>query len=150
MQFVVPQFIDVESKIIGPVTPRQFITLIITAGLIFISYKLADFTLFLIEGVAILILGITISFVKVNGRPIYYFFLDLINLAKKPSLRVWNREERAIEKEYNIKEKEEREEEKKAVTKPPISTSQLSQIALMVDTGGRYEEPLKEKQENNN
>ena len=41
-KFIVPQFIDVESKIIGPITTRQF--LIMLAGLIlgFAAYKLSD------------------------------------------------------------------------------------------------------------
>jgi hypothetical protein len=29
-QFVVPQFIDVEDKIIGPISVRQFLTLMVT------------------------------------------------------------------------------------------------------------------------
>jgi hypothetical protein len=136
MQFVVPQFIDVESKIIGPITPKQFIILIVTAGFIFITYKLADFTLFLIEGIIILLLGITIAFVKVNGQPIYYFILSLLNLVKKPLLRVWRREEEIV-KDLKIKEKE---TEKQIVpARKPLSTSHLSQLSLMVDTGGRYE-----------
>ena len=46
-QFVIPQFIDVEDKIIGPITVRQFIIMLAGGGLVFISYKLSDFTLFL-------------------------------------------------------------------------------------------------------
>jgi hypothetical protein len=148
MQFVVPQFIDVESKIIGPITPRQFIILIVTAGFIFITYKLADFTLFLIEGIIILVLGLTIAFVKVNGQPIYYFILNLLNLVKRPLLRVWRREKEIV-KELKIKEK--KEEKQVIPVRKPLSTSHLSQLALMVDTGGRYEgEAKSEELEKNN
>lgn len=38
-QFLVPQFIDVENKIIGPLTVRQFVIFLIAAGFIFLVLK---------------------------------------------------------------------------------------------------------------
>ena len=43
-QFTVPQFIDVEDKIIGPITTRQFVIMLAGFTLIGISYKLFDFS----------------------------------------------------------------------------------------------------------
>lgn len=138
MQFVVPQFIDVESKIIGPVTPKQFIILIITALFLFISYKLADFTLFIIEGLVIVTMGIVLAFLKVNGQPSYFFLLNLGHSFKKPSLRIWKKEVIPI---VEVKGKKLKEEEKVTVMRrAPLTVSRLSQLALQVDTGGRYEE----------
>lgn len=137
MQFVVPQFIDIETKIIGPITPRQFIILIVMSGLIALSYKLADFTLFLIEGIIIFLLGITIAFIKVNGQPVYYFFLSLISILRKPSIRVWQREPSLPEKELRIKQKI--EPDKIKISRPPLSYSRLNQISLLIDTGGEYQ-----------
>ena len=51
-QFTVPQFIDVEDKVIGPITVRQFIILLFGGGFIFIAYRLSDFVLFLIAFLA--------------------------------------------------------------------------------------------------
>src|SRR6056297_904215 len=107
MRFIVPQFIDTKPKIIGPITPRQFIILIVTGLFVFISFKLADFTLFLIEAFIILLLGCTLAFVKVQGRPVHEFFLNVFVSMKKPSLRVWKKEK------VNLEEiKEERRKEK--------------------------------------
>jgi len=138
MQFIVPQFIDVESKILGPITPKQFIILIIMTGLIFLCYKLADFTLFLIEAVVIFGMGMVIAFVKVNGQPVYYFFLSLLTLIKNPSLRVWRKGVILLEKEINLKDKI--KEEKTVIRHKPLSSSKLSQVALLVDTGGEYQD----------
>lgn len=137
MQFVVPQFIDVESKIIGPITPRQFIILFVTAGIIGLCYKIADFTLFLIEAVIIFGFGVALAFVKINNQPIYYFLLNIVNVAKKPGLRVWRQEvipvvEKRIKEKVKIKET--------ITVRQPLSSSRLSQVALLIDTGGRYEE----------
>ncbi len=46
-QYVVPQFITVEDKILGPITVRQFLILLVDTGLMFIFYKIFDFSLFL-------------------------------------------------------------------------------------------------------
>lgn len=143
MQFIVPQFIDVETKIIGPITPRQFIILIVTAGLIFLSYKLADFTLFIIEAVLLFGLGITLGFVKINSQPVYYFLLSLIQLFKKPNIRVWKREKMVV-LEKKIKKKK-GETEEVITPRRALSSSRLSEVSLLVDTGGRYEEEIEEQ-----
>ena len=142
MQFVVPQFIDVEAKIIGPITPKQFIVLIVTCGLIFISYKLADFTLFIIEAIFIFGTGVTLAFLKINNQPVYYFLLSLIQVFKKPNIRIWKREKMVV-LERKVRKKKEKTEE--IITPRQIlSSSKLSEISLLVDTGGRYEEELEE------
>ena len=45
-QFLVPQFIDVEDKIIGPITTRQFVEVLIGVLITFISYKILAFVYF--------------------------------------------------------------------------------------------------------
>lgn len=141
MQFIVPQFIDVETKVIGPITPKQFIILIFTAGLIFISYKLADFTLFIIEGLVILILGGSLAFLKVNSQPFYFFLLNVGHSLRKPGLRIWRKELIPVIEE-KIKKVKKKEKQVVVSRRKPLSASRLSQIALMVDTGGRYEEEV--------
>jgi len=136
-QFLVPQFIDVEDKIIGPITTRQFIELLFMALIDFIAYKLADFSLFLFIAIINLALFGTLAFFKVNGQPFHYFLLNLIQTLKKPKLRVWNKIVTEAELARRIKEVE--------VKAPPritprriISTSRLSELALIADTGGVY------------
>jgi len=143
MQFIVPQFIDVETKIIGPITPKQFIILIITAGLIFLSYKLSDFTLFIIEAIFLFGIGITLGFVKINSQPVYYFLISLIQVLKKPNIRVWKREKMVV---LIKKIKEKKGEIEEAITpRRVLPLSKLSEISLLVDTGGRYEEEIEEE-----
>ena len=52
-QFLIPQFIDVEPKILGPLTLRQFITIVIGIVLIVLCYKFADLSLFVLEFIII-------------------------------------------------------------------------------------------------
>lgn len=137
-QFVVPQFIDVEDKVIGPITVRQFIILLVGGGLIFAAYKLSDFTLFLIEMILILTLSLAVAFVRVNGRPIHYFLLNLIQTSMRSRLRIWQKLYSSAELKAYLKA---------PVAKLPpqirsknkIRASRLAELALIVDTGGIYE-----------
>lgn len=134
-QFTVPQFIDVENQIIGPITTRQFLVLLSAAIIIGLSYKLFDFTLFVIIGVIVFILAVTISFVKVNGRPFHLFLLNAIQTFRRPSIRVWSNQGEVAEKA------------EKSVSVVPVyqaappkfyKKSRLAELALIVDTEGKY------------
>jgi len=139
MQFAVPQFIDIEPKIIGPITPKQFIILIVTAGVVFLCYKLSDFMLFVVEALVFGLFGVALAFAKVGHQPIYYFFLNVIQKAREPSLRLWRREYIPT-KETEGKEKGKEKENVQQVipVRRTLLASKLSQIALSVDTGGEY------------
>lgn len=134
-QFTVPQFIDVENKIIGPITTRQFLILLGAAILAAICYKLFDFSLFIFSLVIILAVAATFAFVKINGRPFHFFVLNAVQTLRRPSLRIWNN--RAI-----ILEQEERspivKAEDKVAPKEYYKKSRLAELALIVDTKGRY------------
>jgi hypothetical protein len=139
MQFVVPQFIDIEPKIIGPITPRQFIILIITGAFIFVAYKLSDFSLFLIEAVVIFGIGGTSAFLKINGQPVHYFLLNLTQTLKRPMLRIW-RKDFIMAKELVVKEKG--KIAPVAVPRKTLSNARLSNLSILVDTGGLYHEEV--------
>jgi len=138
-QFVVPQFIGVEDKVIGPITVRQFILMVIGGVFIFIAFKYTDITLFLFLAVVILILVFLFGFFKVNGLAFHNFLLNIMMSFKKPSLRVWNKklsdEELQIFIHKPIKKKEQL---KKAQKKKMISMSRLAELSLIVDTKGNY------------
>jgi hypothetical protein len=134
-QFTVPQFIDVESKIIGPITTRQFLIILSAAVVIGISYKLFDFSLFLLITVVVLVIASVFAFVKVNGRPFHYFVLNITQTVRRPGTRVWNNrltifEE--IDKTPIVKQEE------KPVIKEQYKKSRLAELALVVDTKGKY------------
>ena len=136
MQFTVPQFIDIEPKVIGPITPRQFITLLIGGGFIFICYKLADFTLFILEALIILFFSFLFAFYRVNGRPFHEHLLNIFQTLRHSSLRVWAPE---IFKEKELKVKESLGKEK-ITPRKTLTSHRLSEVSLTVDTGGVFEE----------
>jgi hypothetical protein len=134
-QFTVPQFIDVESKIIGPITTRQFLILLAAAIIIAIFYKVFDFSLFVTGGLIVLGIAAAFAFVKINGRPFHFFVLNLVQTIRRPRLRVWNNRLTVVAPEEKIDFKT---PEIKPVAKEYYKKSHLAEVALIVDTKGRY------------
>lgn len=135
-QFVVPQFIDVEDKILGPITVRQFVILLVDGLFLALGYKLADLALFIILVVIFGGLGIVFAFVKVNGQSFHYFVLNFLQTSIRPPIRVWNKNLTGgdLKRSYI----EEKSKVEAPVVKQAVTASRLSEMSLVVDTGGRY------------
>jgi len=136
-QYVVPQFLDVEDKIFGPITTRQFLILLSAGLLVFIIFKLADFILFIVLTLLLGGFALVLAFVKVNGQSFHYFILNIFQTLRKPGLRVWGKKHTKDELEYlrkiGVGEMMEEEEEKK-----PTSYRHIRDLSLIVNTGGFY------------
>jgi len=136
-QFVVPQFIEVEDKIFGPVTTRQFVILLIGGLLVFISFKLADTTLFILLLALIGGFSLVLAFVRINGQPFHFFILNLIQTLRRPSLRIWDKRYTKDELKYYMGlEEDVKIEQIKSV--PKISYNRIRDLSLIVNTGGYY------------
>jgi len=133
-QFIVPQFIDVEDKILGPITVRQFVLIVVGGIIEFLSFRFGDLGFFIVMTIIILALVGLFGFVKINGAPFHYFLLNIAASFKKPALRVWNKNFR----EEVLLEAKTEAPKKNYKPKSPLSTSRLSELSLIVDTHGKY------------
>ncbi|MBI2483119.1 PrgI family protein [Candidatus Uhrbacteria bacterium] len=136
-QFMVPQFIDVEDKIFGPITTRQFIILLATGVLDFVLFKLLSFWIFAFVGLLLLAFGGILAFYRVNGMPFHFFLLNLIQTQRRPKLKIWDKtltdsELRELGKSVNVKTAA------PPATKAPPSATKLQELALVVNTGGVF------------
>lgn len=138
-QFNVPQFIDVEDKVLGPITVRQFVIILVCGLFSAATYKLADFALFLTLTILIFGLGGVIAFLRINGRPFHYFILNIAQTFRKPKLRIWNNQLSKTSKELKGEPEIEIEQITKVQKKQIYPKSKLAEVSLMVDTGGSYQ-----------
>ncbi len=136
-QYVVPQFIDVEDKILGPLTTRQFLIALVTLGIDFLLYRLLSFGFFLLLGLPTFLAGATLAFARVNGQPFHFFLLNLVQTGRRPNVRVWNKTlSDAVLRALIVRPPPPPPPAK--VRKEPLSTSKLSELALIANTGGVY------------
>ena len=136
-QFLVPQFIDVEDKIIGPITTRQFVLILGGILMTFLFYKLLAFAYFVVAAILTLGTFATLAFARINARPIHFFLLNFLQTIKRPGLRVWNRNTFVSEVQYV--ESGKNVEKEVVVRKDPVTGSRLRDLTLVINTGGVYE-----------
>ena len=139
-RYVVPQFIDNEDKILGPITVRQFLVLMAATAALFISYKLAPSMLVFVL-LALLICGLagTFGFLKIHTQPFHLFFINFLASQIRPGLRVWDKEltnDQLLEF-MSLDKVTGAEVEVRNVKERPTS-SRLRDLTLVVNTGGVY------------
>ena len=92
MRFEVPQFIDIEDKIIGPFTWRQFVYLAGGIGLLVTFYFLLPFTFFVVLGIPVGALAASLAFQRVNNRPFSFFLEALLGYTTRKKLYFWRKD----------------------------------------------------------
>ena len=93
MQFPVPQFTDVEDRIIGPLTIKQF-GIIFGAGIIvmlpYAATKSVPVLIFFALVIGLPALGL--AFAKLNGRPLYNMLGYFVSFLTSPKVLIFYRE----------------------------------------------------------
>ena len=93
MEYQVPQFIEVEDKIIGPLTLKQFIYVAGAGGLcvVFISYL--PIIVALLFSVPVVALAAALAFYKMNGKPFIEVLEAGFNYYTGAKLFLWKHQE---------------------------------------------------------
>lgn len=89
MQYQVPQFIEIEDKIFGPLTLRQFIYLAGGAGAGLLFYTLLPLWLAIFLGVPFVLLGAGLAFYKINDRPLIIIIEHALGYYTGSKLYLW-------------------------------------------------------------
>ncbi|MDP3947416.1 MAG: PrgI family protein [bacterium] len=92
MQFQVPQFIETENKIVGPLTLRQFLYLAGAGGVSFSFFFLIETWLWLVTTALLGAIGVSLAFVTINGRPLPAILRAALSFYWKPHFFLWQRE----------------------------------------------------------
>lgn len=93
MQYPVPQFTEVEDKIIGPLTLRQFLIILCTGGLVFFMYSVSkDLVITAFSALIFGIPGVILAFAPFNGRPMYRSIPVFVAFVNNPKVLVFRKE----------------------------------------------------------
>ena len=91
-QYSVPQFIERETRILGPLTMRQVLLFGVVALILFVLYFYINLFVLTIIG-AILVGGaLVIAFIKVNGRPLSTFLFSFLGYFINPKKYIWGKQ----------------------------------------------------------
>jgi len=112
MRFTVPQFIEHEVKIIGPLTFKQFFFFFLAGGACFILYFLLPFSYFIITALLFGGGAIVLAFLKIGGRPLPTILGNFLKFSMSPKIFIWRKVETPIMvfKKAEVKEAKVKEE----------------------------------------
>ncbi|MFT5281147.1 MAG: hypothetical protein ACI9AR_000605 [Flavobacteriaceae bacterium] len=128
MRFRVPQFLDIQDKIFGPFTFRQFIYIAGGLGGAFALWKIIPKPFGLFLAIPFVIFAAALTFYKINNKPFLYYVEHGIKYFWKGKIFIWKKP---------TSEKTTPKEKKKADTigtnTGKFSESKLQNIAWSLD-----------------
>lgn len=128
MRYQVPQFIEIEDKIIGSFTIKQFVYLIGGAGMAFIVYTYLPIYIALLLIAGIVALSLALAFYKINNKPFIDFLESAFLFYTKQNLYIWKKEEKKP-----VKSASSSETEAPQVYVPRLSDSKLKELSWTLD-----------------
>lgn len=88
-QFTVPQFIEHEAKIVGPLTFKQFIYIGAAAAVCFVFYFTTPFFVFILAAIVIMLGGAALAFLKSGGRSLPVVLKNFFSFSAAPKMYLW-------------------------------------------------------------
>lgn len=126
MQFRVPQFIEVEDKIFGPFTFKQFLYLVGGLGLSYLLQRLLPIYIAVLLIIPIILLSLALAFYKINNKPFIFILESFVKYTLSNKLYIWKKIPKALVNK-NI------EVEKETEFVPKLSDSKLKDLSWSLD-----------------
>jgi hypothetical protein len=140
MRFQVPQFIDVEDKIFGPFTLRQFIYLAGGGGAVVVFFRVLPGFLAFLLALPVVVLALALAFYKINNKP----FISVVEAFAKyiagEKLYIWKKVDKKVVK------KDGEASSNPQVFVPKLSDSKLKDLSWSIDVSGNKNEPDPERE----
>lgn len=138
-QYQVPQFVDVEDKIFGPLDTKQFMMFIVAflvIGALWVSPLPPQATIIL--AIPILIFTILLAFYKINGRSFTWYMYSIAHFFFTGKQFIWERrwEAETITLKKEALAKEERKNAPGTPTKKSFDGTRIQKLARILDTSG--------------
>lgn len=131
MQFQVPQFIEVEDKLFGPLTLKQFIYVAGGVGIaVVLFYVIPIKFLAVLLAVPFLVFSLALAFYKINSKPFIFTLEAAVSYWLKNKLYIWKK---GIKKIEPIKDKSPDEVSIDNLVAPRLSDSRLKDLSWSLD-----------------
>lgn len=127
MRFEVPQFIEIEDKIFGPLTWKQFIYVAGGAGVAAVLFFFTPFIIFLVLGLPVAAFTFILSFYPVNNRPFSLFLEAAVRYLKGNKLYLWRK------KGSGVYSQEQAGEVTAPVYMPPAETGHIASLSRRLE-----------------
>ncbi|MBI2439467.1 MAG: PrgI family protein [Candidatus Moranbacteria bacterium] len=134
MMFSVPQFIDVEDKIAGPLTWRQLLWMIGMGAVLLVAFNVFDGAMFIVSAIPIVLIFVAFAFYRPNGFPLVTFIFYSILFLFRPKVSVW---ERPVRRPTPMKTEAKETGDKQGSERKRIEREKLEELARIMDSRGK-------------
>ncbi len=137
-QYKVPQDVETEDKILGPLSIKQFIYIIIAILWAFLMWRIFSFSIIVAVVFALPVTGffLLLGFGQREGVPFEDYVVAFIQFLIVPRKRIWVKDD---SKEVIVADV--KKPETAADARKNVSTGQLKQLASIIDTRGNFKDP---------
>jgi len=91
MEFTIPQFIEKEAKIVGPLTFKQFIFVGIGGGICFFLFFTIPIYIFIPLAIIVMGAGTGLAFLKIQSIPLPNYIKNFFFFLFKPKAYLWKK-----------------------------------------------------------
>lgn len=137
MQFQVPQFIEVEDKLFGPLTATQFIYLVGGGGFAVAMWLILPLWAAILVGTPVAALGLALAFYRINDRPLVVVLEAAFEYIFKSKLYIWQHNQNKV-----LPENSTERENDPAKFVPAATANKLKDLAWSLDV---HETPFPQK-----
>ena len=96
MRFQLPQFIETETKIVGPFTLKQFLWIAGGASLLFLLFILINGVLFFVFAIPVAAIFLALAFVRIADVPLIVYITYALSYITNPKKYIFKKEETEI------------------------------------------------------
>jgi hypothetical protein len=134
MRFQVPQFIEIEDKMFGPLTWKQFVYLAGSAGIGFMIYRLLPGIISVPIGIACVCVGVALAFYKPDGhRPFIFMLEQAFRFYMSPKKFIWKQDMKKKQTDVMTQAKEIIDVKAGDALIPKLSDSRLRELSWSLD-----------------
>lgn len=94
MRFQVPQFLEIEDKLFGPLTFKQFIYIAGSVGISVVLFMFLPNFIALIFSAPVLAFGFALAFYRINDKPFIFVVESFIKFHLSGKLYLWQKEQK--------------------------------------------------------
>lgn len=137
MRYTVPQFIDYETRVVGPFTFSQFVFIGTTAAVCFVLYFILDnVILFLFILALVMPTAFALALLKVGGRPIPIILMNFFRFSTRTKMYIWKKKEAPImyvKSELKKELEKKKENDLRGISLGIAENSQLKKIKSKIE-----------------
>lgn len=130
MLFNIPQFIDKEDKIVGPLTAKQLGWMFGAGGVMLLLWAALDTSAFIMASIPVLALFGALAFYRPNNMSLIAFIFSSVQFFFRPKMYIWKRVPEII----NVKKKTHKKIKAVSRDTKMVNSDKIEEITRLLDS----------------